>query len=156
MHANAALLEKLYRGLDGKDHEAMASCYHPDATFRDIAFKLRGKKEIHAMWHMIEGTDLRATFEVLHADESNGAVDLVDVYTFSDTGKKVRNVIRSDFRFRDGLIVEHEDTCSPLKWGVQALGVVPGVLMSLAPPARRFMARRKLDAFIADHRQAYG
>jgi hypothetical protein len=62
MHPHAALLEKLYKCLDGKDHEGMASCYCPEATFEDIAFNLRGKKQIHAMWHMIAETDLRASF----------------------------------------------------------------------------------------------
>lgn len=38
--------------------EEPAACYHPDATFEDIAFPLRGKKQIHGMWHMIAETDL--------------------------------------------------------------------------------------------------
>jgi len=28
----------------------MASCYDDDATFKDIAFEISGKKRIHAMW----------------------------------------------------------------------------------------------------------
>ena len=88
MHPHAALLEKLYTCLDRKDHEGMASCYHSEATFEDIAFKLRGIKQIHAMWHMIAETDLRATFTVKQVDGQTGTVDLVDVYTFSETGRQ--------------------------------------------------------------------
>lgn len=155
MHTHVALLEKLYGCLDGKDHQGMASCYHEDATFQDIAFTLRGKKQIHAMWHMIAETDLRATFKVLRADDERGAVDLTDVYTFRDTERRVKNVIRSDFRFRDGLIVEHRDSCSAFKWGVQALGPLRGVGSWLFPAKRRRQAMAKLEKFIALHADDY-
>lgn len=154
MHPHAALLEKLYGSLNGKDDQSiksMASCYHPDATFQDIAFRLRGKKQIQAMWHLISETDLRASFKVLRADDEAGTVALTDDYTFRDTGRPVHNVIRSQFRFRDGLIVEHRDSCSALKWGIQALGPVKGVLSWLIPATRRAKAKTKLDKFIVDH-----
>jgi ketosteroid isomerase-like protein len=151
MHPHAALVEKLYTGLDRKDHQVMASCYHPEATFQDIAFTLRGKQRIHAMWHMIAGTDLRASFTLLHVDDQTAAVNLIDEYTFRDTGRRVHNVIRSDFRFRDGLISEHRDSCDSLRWGIQALGPIKGTLSWLVPAIRRAKANAKLEAFIAEH-----
>jgi ketosteroid isomerase-like protein len=150
-HPHARLLATLYTALDAKDHAAMAACYHPDAEFRDIAFTLRGRTQIHAMWHLIAETDLRATFTVRSADDETGTVDLVDDYTFRDTGRRVRNVIRSEFRFRDGLIVAHRDACSAARWGVQALGPVKGVLAWLVPATRRAKAMAKLRRFIASH-----
>ena len=151
MNPHAELLEELYRCLEGKDHQGMAACYHPDASFQDIAFALRGKKQIHAMWHMISETDLRASFTVSRADAQTGTADLVDDYTFRDTGRRVHNVIRSEFRFRDGLIVEHRDSCDALKWGMQALGPVKGVLTWLIPATRRAKAKTKLKKFIDRH-----
>jgi hypothetical protein len=151
MHSHAALLAKLYGCLDGKDHQSMASCYHPHATFMDIAFTLHGRKRIHAMWHLIAETDLRATFRVLRADDQTGTVDLTDDYTFRDTARHVHNVIRSEFRFRDGLIIEHRDSCDALKWGMQALGPVKGVFSWLIPAIRRSKAMTKLEKFIASH-----
>jgi ketosteroid isomerase-like protein len=151
MHPNAALLEKLYRCLDGKDHDGMAACYHPDAIFEDIAFRLRGKKQIHAMWHMIAESDLRATFTVSGADDQFGTADLVDDYTFRDTGRHVHTVIRSEFRFRDGLVVEHKDFCHALSWGVQALGPVKGVISWLIPATLKARAKAKIDSFVARH-----
>lgn len=148
MHRHAALMEKLYQCLDDKDHEGMASCYHADATFQDIAFTLRGREQIHAMWRMIAQTDLRASFTVLRADEQTGAVDLLDEYTFRETGRPVRNVIRSEFRFLDGLIVEHRDSCDALKWGLQALGPIQGVATWLVPALRRRKAMAKLKKFM--------
>jgi hypothetical protein len=100
VHPNALLLERLFSALNHKDHAAMASCYHPNATFDDIAFARRGKQEIHDMWRMVCAGDIRATFSVVHADDGGGQVSVVDDYTFSDTGRHVRNVIDSRFTFR--------------------------------------------------------
>src|SRR5436309_9608022 len=120
MHANAILLRKLFTGLNQHDHRVMAECYHPKAVFRDIAFHLRGQKRIDEMWQMIcEGrSNIRANFEVVRADDKSGQVRLVDDYTLyaSDdsppsSGREVRNVIDSRFRFRDGLIIKHKDHC---------------------------------------------
>lgn len=151
MHPHGALIETLYTCLDRKDHRGMADCYHPDATFEDIAFSLSGRKRIQAMWHLIAETDLRATFRVLHADDATAVAELVDEYTFRATGRRVRNEIRSNFRFRDGHIIEHRDTCDALRWGVQALGPVKGVLSWILPFTRRAKARKTLDAFLANH-----
>lgn len=147
----ALVLEKLYTCLNDKDHAGMAACYHPDAVFRDIAFTLRGRKQIHAMWHMISESDLRASFTIRRVDGRVATVELVDDYTFSATGRRVHNVIRSDFHFVDGLIIEHLDSCSALRWGVQALGPVRGVMSWLVPGARRKGAMAALGKFIARH-----
>jgi hypothetical protein len=147
----AAVLEKLYTCLDRKDHDGMAACYHRDAVFQDIAFELRGRKRIHAMWHMISETDLRASFTIRRIDGRTAVVDLVDDYTFRPTGRRVHNVIRSDFHFVDGLIIGHHDSCSALRWGVQALGPAKGVASWLVPGARRRMAMATLARFIQRH-----
>jgi hypothetical protein len=157
MHPNAALLEKLYKSVNTRDLQGMASCYHPQATFEDIAFHLKKPNEIRAMWDMITvRSGLTASFEVLHADGGTGIVDVIDVYTYRDKpqeepGHRVRNVIRSKFAFRDGLIIAQRDSCNALWWGVQALGPVKGLLSWLVPAKRRKMAKAKLDAFIASH-----
>lgn len=156
MHPNAIMLNELFNCLNEKDHQRMAAYYDPDARFEDIAFNLRGRKRIHAMWHMISETDLRASFKVLHADDRSGDVDLTDDYTFSDTGRGVHNPIRSRFRFRDGVIVEQRDECDALRWGIQALGPVKGRLSWLFPAKRRSMAMKKLETFIESHPEYAG
>ena len=52
MSANEELIHTLYRAFQRKDGAAMAACYHPDATFRDEVFTLRGK-QVGAMWRML-------------------------------------------------------------------------------------------------------
>lgn len=152
MHANAALLDKLFTALGKHDHPTMASCYHPDAYFRDIAFDLQGRKSIHSMWHMICDGDIRVEFEILDADDFAGHVSLVDNYTFGASkkpprpGRHVRNAIESRFLFEDGWIKSHEDDCDPKKWARSALG--PGIAGFLAGRLR-FLRSRKAGALLA-------
>jgi hypothetical protein len=151
MHPHAALLDKLFTSLDRHDHQAMAGCYHPAATFRDIAFDLKGKRQIHAMWHMICEGDLRVTVETATAADDGGRARLVDEYTFSSTGRRVRNPIDSHFRFHNGLIVEQRDECDPRAWAAMALGGVSGFLAGRSRLLRARKAAKKLEDFISHH-----
>jgi hypothetical protein len=151
MNANSKILNQLFSSLDRHDHQAMADCYDREATFRDIAFDLRGKTQVHAMWHMICETDIRTTFDLGQVDEQNGEVNVVDEYTFSSTGRKVRNVIRSQFRFRNGLIIEEQDLCDARLWAAMALGGVAGFLAGRFRFLRSLKARKMLRAFIERH-----
>jgi hypothetical protein len=147
MHPNAALIERLYSGLDLHDARAMAACYHANASFHDIAFDLTGRDEIAAMWRMIVRGDIRVTIAEIRADDHEGVARIVDEYTFGDTGRRVRNPIESKFRFRDGLIVKHDDDCDPKAWAAMALGGVKGFMAGRLRFLRARAARKKLDAF---------
>ena len=155
MHANAALLHRLFTALDQHDHQAMASCYDEEATFRDIAFDLRKRKKIHCMWHMICEGDIRATFEVVHANDREGRVKLIDVYTFGKDppkpGRPVRNVVDSRFVFQDGVIIDHQDFCDASEWARMALGGLTGFLAGRIRLLRSFKAGRMLKAFAESH-----
>lgn len=156
MHPNGLLLERLFTSLDQHNHEAMAACYHPQATFRDIAFELRGQRQIHAMWHMIcqpdgHDSDIRTTFAVQQVDEDTGRANVVDDYTFHETGNKVHNVITSEFRFQDGLIVEHRDNCDPRLWGKMAFGGIKGWMAGRVRWLRSRAARKLIRAFEENH-----
>jgi hypothetical protein len=150
MHPNGLLLRRLFMALDVHDHQTMAECYAPAASFRDIAFNLEGKPKIHAMWQIIcESSDLRATFEVVHADDVEGRVPLIDHYTYRDTKFKVRNVIDARFRFENGLIVQHRDYCDAKAWAAMAFhGGVRGFLAGRFRFVRARAAEAKLKAFM--------
>ena len=156
MHPNAVLLQRLFSSLNQHDHEAMAACYHSQATFTDIAFDLRGKQQIQAMWHMIcqpgdHTSDIRAMFNVIYADDQRGWVNLVDDYTFSSTGRKVTNVIDSHFCFEDGLIAKQLDFCDPRAWASMALGGLSGFFAAQFRFLRSFKARQMLNKFVHEH-----
>jgi ketosteroid isomerase-like protein len=157
MHPHAALLQRLFTALDQHDHKTMASCYHPDATFHDIAFDLRGGKQIHTMWHMICEGDIHAIVEEIDANEREGRAKVVDRYTFGAKvdpprpGRPVRNIIESRFRFHDGRIIEQNDDCDAQEWARMALGGPIGWAAGRMRPLRALTARKKLDAFISRH-----
>src|SRR3954452_15037205 len=157
MHANAGLLQRLYTALDTHDHRTMASCYHPEARFRDIAFDLQGIRKIHSMWHMISETDIRAKFEVIDATDRDGRVKLVDTYRFGaqkdppKEGRPVRNVIESHFVFQGGHIKDHQDFCDPKEWARSALGGPLGFVAGRVRLLRSVAAARKLKAFVKNH-----
>ena len=122
MHPNHALLDRLFTALDRHDHAAIAACYAPDARFRDIAFDLRGREGIHDMWRMICSSDIRVTFQILHADDYEGSASLVETYTFGASehplrpGRRIRNEINSRLTFAGGLIASHDDDCDARVW----------------------------------------
>ncbi|MEO8012244.1 MAG: nuclear transport factor 2 family protein [Dokdonella sp.] len=146
------LLSRYFGAFQRRDGNAMASCYHVKATFNDPAFSLE-RAEIGAMWRMLcsRSTDLRVEFSDLRADAMNGSADWQAWYTFSSTRRAVHNVVQSNFRFADGLIIEQVDTFDFWRWSRQALGPV-GVVLGWSTPLRnkvRKTARKSLDRFIA-------
>jgi len=151
MHSNAIVIERLFTSLDRHDPRALADCYDDNATFHDIAFDLKGKEEILSMWRMITSGDIRTTIEQIDADDCMGSARVVDEYTFRETGRPVRNVIESHFRFRDGRILDHRDTCDPRAWGAMALGGMPGFLAGRLRFIRKWAARRTLSDFSRHH-----
>jgi hypothetical protein len=156
MHNNVILLQRLFSGLNEHDHRSMAACYDLEATFTDIAFNLHGKEQIHAMWHMIcqpddHTSDIRAMFQVIHADDLRGWVNLIDEYNFSPTGRPVINVIDSHFTFKGGLIVKQHDFCDPRAWAAMALGGVSGFLAAQCHFLRSLKARQMLHKFVDRH-----
>src|SRR4029077_18156562 len=79
---------------------------------------------VAAMWRMLceRGGDLRVVASNIEADASTGHAHWDATYTFSLTGRRVRNAINATFDFRDGRIVRHEDRFNLYRWARQALG----------------------------------
>jgi ketosteroid isomerase-like protein len=154
-HPNALLLRRLFTSLQSRDHDAMADCYAPSATFRDIAFDLQDRTEIHAMWRMICATTaVTVTIEELEADDYAGRARVVDDYVFSGTRRRVVNPIESRFTFQNGRIVEHRDDCDARRWAAQAFGGVKGWLAGRVRLLRSRAAARKLRPYLTRHATA--
>jgi hypothetical protein len=131
----------------------MAASYGPDARFSDPVFRdLRGE-EPGAMWRMLTGRadDLEVELLEHEAEGDRGSARWVAHYTFTQTGRPVRNDVRARFLFSDGLIAEHRDEFDFYRWSRQALGM-PGLLLGWTPILRaavRRRARAGLDEFLA-------
>lgn len=158
-HPNDELLQRFYGAFDRKDGETMAACYAPDAHFRDPVFGDLTGDEAGQMWRMLTGraADLAVELAEHAADDETGSAHWIATYTFAQTGRKVVNDIRAEFRFGDpegpqaGLIADHVDRFGFWTWSRQALGV-PGLLLGWTPMLRgkvSSQARAGLDEFMA-------
>lgn len=151
MHPNEQQLNKLFQCLNAHEHKDIADCYHEEASFEDIAFRLKGKKQIHAMWDMICSdteagvkSDIKLEIKELSANDSTGHAVVLEDYTYRDNGRKVHNRIVSKFKFRDGLIVKQIDECDPVCWASQAFGGIKGCVAGHIEFFRRLKAMNKL------------
>lgn len=148
---NDALIQRLYAALGAKDGEAMATCYAPDATFRDPAFGALKAGEVQKMWRMLTSRagDMRVELPEHSADLASGRARWIAHYTFAQTGRPVRNDVRSAFRFHDGLITDQVDTFDLRAWAAQALGTQGRVLgfTPLLGPAIHRETRKQLDGY---------
>jgi ketosteroid isomerase-like protein len=149
------LIERFYGAFARLDGDAMAACYAPDAHFSDPVFTdLRGE-EPGAMWRMLTGRaeDLEVRLAEHDASGGHGRARWLADYTFR-TGRRVHNDIHAEFRFQDGLIIEHRDSFSFYGWARQALGPV-GLALGWTPIVQgkvRREARAGLDEFMAGAR----
>jgi ketosteroid isomerase-like protein len=153
MPTTTKLIEEFYEAFDRRDGDRMAACYAPGARFSDPVFPGLQGEEPGAMWRMLTGQakDLRVELLGHEADDDRGSARWRAHYTFSQTGRRVVNEVRAEFRFADGLIAEHTDSFGFHRWAWQALGP-PGLLLGWTPVLRaatRRRARASLDAFMA-------
>lgn len=154
MHANERTIRQLYDALGRKDGDAMAACYAPDATFEDPAFgKLQGP-QVGGMWRMLtsRATDLTVRLDFVQADDNSASARWIADYTFTATGRKVRNVGEANFAMQGGVIQDHVDSFPFWRWSRQALGG-PGWLLGWTPMLRSKVqrnARRQLERFMAE------
>jgi SnoaL-like protein len=152
VHPNEALLEGFYQGFRWRDAEAMASCYGENATFSDPVFQGLNGPEVPAMWRMLAGRarDLTVTYHDVKAGDTRGQADWEATYSYGPARRRVRNVIHSTFRFKDGKIVAQRDKFNLWRWSRMALGA-RGALLGWFPPVRgaiRREARKGLDAYM--------
>ena len=146
---SADLLTRFYDAFARKDAEGMIACYHAESAFSDPVFPMLNHPETAAMWRLLVGRaqDFSLEFEVTGEDRAEWTA----LYTFTKTGRPVVNRVRSQFGFRDGLILAQRDGFDFPLWLRQALGW-KGALFGrtrLLQAAVRKQARQGLEAFMA-------
>ncbi|MHB8693064.1 MAG: nuclear transport factor 2 family protein [Solirubrobacteraceae bacterium] len=150
-HANDELIEGFYAAFARLDGAAMAACYAPGARFSDPVFTDLRDEEPGSMWRMLtaRAKDFEAKLLEHDADDERGRAHWLADYTFS-TGRRVHNDVHAEFRFENGLIVEHRDSFSFYAWARQALGPA-GLALGWTPMLRgkvQRQARAGLDEFL--------
>ena len=154
-HPNAELIARFYAALGEKNGKAMGDCYADDARFSDPAFQDLDASGVRGMWAMLcsRATDLTVEVSGIEADDTHGKARWIATYTFSKTGRKVRNVIDAEYEFKDGKITCHTDRFDLWCWAGMALGL-KGTLLGWTPlvqNAIRKEAMRGLQAWRSKH-----
>lgn len=144
---NEATIVKLFRAFGDRDAAAMVECYHPEATFQDPVFGTLSRTDLETMWRMLceRGKDLKITLERHSVNDSTGKAEWVALYTFSATGRPVRNVVTSQFEFKQGLVFTQKDSFDFWKWTRMALGV-SGQLLGWTPLVQNSVRRKALES----------
>ena len=131
----------------------MSACYHDSVTFADPAFGTLSGKEVGAMWSMLlsrKGSELQIEYFDISATDDSGQARWVANYKYGPRKKPVQNKVHSQFKFRDGKIIEQVDDFNLWNWSRQALGPL-GFLLGWSPFLRnkiQGMARKALTEFM--------
>jgi limonene-1,2-epoxide hydrolase len=147
------VLERFYSAFTQQDWATMGACYHADARFSDPVFPGLDEAEVRAMWRMLltSGSGLRITYKILRTEDTKGRVQWEAWYTFSRSGRKVHNVVTSEFVLKDDRILVQHDHFDFWRWSRQALGT-SGLLLGWTP-----MVRNKVQGIAAANlRKAMG
>jgi len=155
MNSNEQLIHDFYTAFQKLDWQAMQQCYAKDIHFSDPVFGDLKGNDVVAMWHMLcnKAKDFELKFSGIQADESHGSASWEAIYTFSQTGRKVHNVIFAEFQFAEGKIVRHSDHFSFWRWARMALGPI-GLLLGWSGFLRRKVQQQGLGGlklFILRH-----
>ena len=154
MADNSKVIRDFYEAFDRHDGDAMAKAYAPDGRFHDPVFGELSGAEAGDMWRMLtsRAEDLDVELAEHSANGDEGTARWIATYTFASTGRKVVNDIQAKFRFRDGKIVEHDDSFSFWAWSRQAMGLMGTVLgwTPLLPMMVGRRARGDLEKFRAE------
>lgn len=143
MSANEDLLRRFYTAFSQKDAATMGACYHERARFSDPVFQDLDAVGVRRMWAMLvkRGRDLTIEVDGIRADDSRGEAHWIAHYTFSGTGRPVRNDIRASFEFSDGSIIRHVDRFDLWRWSAMALGL-KGTLLGWTGPVQKAIRTR--------------
>lgn len=146
-------IANFYAAFARRDAEGMIVHYHPQVRFSDAVFVDLDARETAGMWRMLceRAQDFSLEASNIQASGERGSAHWEARYLFSATGRRVHNIIDAEFRFADGLIIEHRDSFDFHRWSRQALGL-PGLLLGWTPLLRnkvRAQARKGLDIYLA-------
>ena len=136
-----AVLASFYDALARRDADAIKTLYAETAWFEDPIFRLEGAN-IGRMWKGLLGRakNFSVSYTIAQAASGRGTVEWTARYLFGGKNPVV-NVILSDLRLDDGLIIEQTDVFDFPRWAAQAMGT-PGRLFGRFEWFRRAVSRR--------------
>ena len=150
------LIKKFYTSFSDGNSKEMVECYHENIVFQDPVFgTLKGERAIK-MWEMLlskKKDDTKISFDNIQTSVKNGKANWVAEYVYGQNNRKVINRVSTDFKFKEGKIIEHIDTFDLWKWTRQAMGIL-GYLIGWTPFMKSKIQKttnKKLDKFIENN-----
>jgi hypothetical protein len=142
-----------FEGFKNKNPEQMNALYKAgiDGIFNDPVFQNLNTFEVQSMWSMLlrASKDLTTTYKIVEVTDTTATVDWEAHYTYSATGRKVVNNVRSVMQIENGLIVKQNDSFDLGKWTGQALPPVVAQVFAWFPDLTiRKLARKNLNGYI--------
>lgn len=157
MNNDERLIERFFKAFQKLNAAEMNACYSDDVAFYDPMFELLRGEEAKTMWEMLckNARDFSLQYDsIKNLDDGYYTCNWTASYTFSKTGRRVVNMCKAHMKIENGLITEHSDGWSMLKWSAQAFGIT-GKLLGWAGFFRRKLkntAKRNLMHFIENNR----
>lgn len=142
-----------FEGFKNQNPEQMNALYKPDVDgiFNDPVFQNLNTHQVQSMWSMLlrASKDLTSTYKIVEVTDTSATVDWEAHYTYSATGRKVVNNVRSVMQIENGLIVKQIDTFDLGKWTGQALPPVVAQLFAWFPDLTiRKLAMKTLNGYM--------
>ena len=109
----------------------MAEYYHDNIRFENPIFGVLRNRDPIYMWEMlIENSkdELQIDFSNIKTIENQVHIKWIATYHFSATNRKIKNSVRAQFEFKNGLIYRHTDDFNFWNWNQQAFGL-KGILL---------------------------
>jgi len=134
MNQNEQIVFDFYSAFQSLDAENMVKHYADNIQFEDPAFGKLPNEDAKNMWRMLcrNASDLKITFSILNSEGNLVNAHWDAQYTFSKTGRFVKNSIDATFTLENGKITNHLDQFNLWKWSKQALGLT-GYLIGWSP-----------------------
>ena len=144
--------DTFYSAFARRDAATMESLYENSNSpiFSDPIFQNLNSRETKGMWAMLvaAGHDLVVTHAIESATNDQVVVAWRAEYTYSATGNKVVNQVRSTIEVRNGKIINQQDDFDLCSWTTQALGFAKGKLACIFPAQLREQARANLEKYL--------
>jgi hypothetical protein len=152
LHPNEQVIRKFYEAFHSRSADGMNANYDPEVVFEDPAFGRLQGQQVFSMWQMLcsRAKDLQISTENIRADDRTGSAHWEAKYLFGPHRRPVHNIVKANFIFRDGKIIEHVDAFSLWKWSSMAVGFA-GMILGWSPLfkiAIQRSTRRQLDHYM--------
>ncbi len=141
-------IHQLYTSITAGAVSEMEACYAPKVKFHDPVFGTLMNYEVPKMWKMLierSKGNLDINYSILESNAYKGTAEWTATYTFGKKKRKVINIIKSEFHFKDGLIIRQNDDFNIWTWSKQALGW-SGVLLGWTGYLHRKIQKQALTS----------